>query len=146
MKLEWLILAEGVAQDADGALTAVGLNQNILISSILPTVTKRAIIAHLSGLQPGEELSFRFRVESPSGEVIAANAGRANLDGIPPWADQGVEATFDIPAELQLEVRELGKHRFVVSMDSSTGQHAEADVPLYVIKQPQQGRPDKGGS
>ena len=38
MKLAWLVMAEGLAQDAEGALTGVGLERNVLVAQSLPTL------------------------------------------------------------------------------------------------------------
>ena len=133
MKLEWVILAEGLGQDSKGAVTAIGLNQNILISPTLPASTKRAVLAHFvedgTSLSAGQQFTFRISFISPSGKVISAQTGSAPLI-VPPWADLPI--AIDMPAEMMLNCSEYGTHRIEVSMELPDGDEIKGHVDFYV--------------
>jgi hypothetical protein len=135
--LEWLVLAEGLAQDAKGAFTLVSVNQNILGAEGLPTMTKRAVLAHLS-VDADEEIAagtytFSFQVASPSGRVLHASNGAVELIQ-PRFPD--LPGTFDIPAEAVLRITEYGAHTFAFEVSGPSGESASAEVLLHVIEQP----------
>jgi len=138
MKLEWIILAEGIGQDAKGATTAIGLNQNILATPSLPATTKRAVIAHLmadqGAMNPGDRVTVRFTVTSPSGHVIAAQTAQATIGQIA-WPDLPVY--WDLPVELLLTFSEYGTHKFEVSVQTANGQEAEERIDFYVVVPPE---------
>lgn len=136
MKIEWLILAEGLGQDSKGAITAIGLNQNVLIAPTFPSTTKRAVVAHLvydiKDLKPGDKLNLYFSATSPSGKVVAAQSAQAAV-GEPKWSD--LPATADMPAEMLLTLHEYGTHRIEVSVQSSDNEEATtAGLDFYVVK------------
>ena len=109
MRLEWIILAEGLGADAKGALTVIGLNQNVLITPTLPATTKRAILAHFTEngaeAKPGEPIFFRVSFVSPSGKTISAQNGSAQFT-LSRWPD--IPAAIDLPAEMILNCSEYG--------------------------------------
>jgi hypothetical protein len=134
IRLEWFILAEGIGQDAKGALTLIGINQNALVTGALPVITKRALVAHIvddaDGLNEGDEVSATFKVSSPSGAVIAEPTtklmvGLRRLKSLP--------AEIDIPAELGLEVKEYGTHKINVEVTIPGGVLPAKDLSLYVL-------------
>ena len=146
MKIEWVLLAEGIGQDARPAMTVIGLNQNVLVAPSLPAPTKRAVIAHLVAddkpWNPGDKVTVRFSVMSPSGQVIAAQTAQATV-GEQAWS--GLPASTDLPAEMLLTISEYGVHRFEVDVQTSTGEEMNGEVDLYVISpdQPLTGGADK---
>lgn len=133
MKLDWMLLAEGFGQDAKGAITAIGLNQSILISASLPATTKRAVLIHLvdeeGSLRPGGKLHFSFAVHSPTGRVLLAQSGQLTV-GEKVWAD--LPASVDIPAEFTFTAYEYGVHRIAAQIQADDIDTLECSVPLYV--------------
>src|SRR5215469_15336594 len=82
MRLEWVLLAEGVGTNSAGAVTAISINQNVFATQSLPATTKRVILAHFAGEVEetaglaGKEVTVSVQVLSPSGEaVFATSAG-----------------------------------------------------------------------
>jgi hypothetical protein len=134
VKLEWILLAEGVGAAANGALTAIGLNQNVLIAPRFPALTKRAVIAHFSSSKPFEdgELTVSFSVTSPTGKVVSANTAKINLSGgIIAWPD--LPAAFDVPVELVIPVSEYGEHCITISASFPDGSKGDGTLALYVV-------------
>lgn len=137
MRVEWVILAEGLGQDSKGAITAIGLNQNVLVAPSFPVSTKRAVVAHLvdyqQHLKVGDKINLRFSATSPSGKVIAAQSVQAAIGQPPPWPD--LPANADMPAEMILTFYEYGTHRIEVSVQS-TGVEEEitGGLDFYVVK------------
>lgn len=133
MRLEWMLLAEGLGQDSRGAVTAIGLNQNILLTPTLPVQTKRAIVLHLvddhSAIKPGDKLVFRVSFVSPSGKVINAITSQASLTP-GPWSD--LPFTVDVPAEMTLLCSEYGTYEINAEVDSPAGETIGSQVALYV--------------
>lgn len=134
MKIEWILLAEGIGQDARPATTVIGLNQNVLVAPSLPASTKRVVIAHLVAddkpWNPGDKVTVRFSVMSPSSQVIAAQTAQAT---VVEQAWPGLPASTDLPAELLLTISEYGVHRFEVNVQPPTGEEMKGEVNLYVI-------------
>ena len=137
MKLGWILLAEGLGQDAKGAVTAIGLNQNILITSTLPAQAKRAILAHFvedgSTVKTGDQLMFRVSFVSPSGKVISAMNSPAILAPMP-WSDLPV--SIDLPAEMILSCSEYGAYEINVEVELSTGETVGGQEKFYVREPP----------
>jgi hypothetical protein len=134
VRIEWVLLAEGLGQDAKGAFTAIGLNQNILAAASLPTTTKRAVMAHLVAddepLKAGDKITLRFSVTSPSSQTIAAQTIQGTAGQLP-WPD--LPATSDLPVELLLTFNEYGTHRFEVVVQTANGGESRGHVDFYVV-------------
>ena len=142
MKLEWVILAEGLGQDAKGAITAIGLNQNLFIAPTLPSVTKRAIFAHFTedptNVEPGRQVTFTTSFISPSGKVIASQTGSVQL-ATPIWPN--LPTTIDLPAEMFLNCTEYGAHKLEVRMRLPDDEEIVGSVDLHVRQEAAQGPP-----
>jgi hypothetical protein len=138
MKLEWVLLAEGIGQDAKGAATLIGLNQNVLMAP-LPATTKRVVVAHIVfdddelNEPNGAELQFFVRVEGPSGDVLNAISGRGEVAGRQ-WPD--LPAVLDVPAELVVTADEYGPHEMIVEVVGPKRNRARGSVTLYVKPPP----------
>ncbi len=130
-----MLLAEGFGQDAKGAVTAIGLNQSILVTPSLPASTKRAVLVHLvdeeGSVRPRGKLHFSFAVHSPSGRVLLAQSGQLAV-GEKVWKD--LPASVDIPAEFTFTAYEYGVHRIVAQIQYDDADSVECSVPLYVHK------------
>jgi hypothetical protein len=135
VKIEWILLAEGLGQDAKGAITAIGLNQNILAAPTLPATTKRAVVAHLVAgegtLSPGDNITLRFNVSSPDGQVIAAQTAQAAI-GPRPWPD--LPFTLDFPVELVLTFHQYGAHKFELGARALEGPEIREQLDFYVVE------------
>lgn len=136
MKLEWILLAEGMGSDASGALTLIGVNRNVFVTPVLPGLTKRAAVAHIES-EPGgtgpEKLQVTFSVISPEGRVLLAQTAVLSLSP-PPWED--IPPSIDIPAEFGINVSEYGPHIVRVEIDVDAGQHLSGETVLYVRQSP----------
>ena len=134
MKIEWILLAEGLGQDAKGALTAIGLNQNVLATPSLPATTKRAVVARLVAgdgtLNSGDKVSLRFSVSDPAGQVIAAQTMQGAI-GSCPWPD--LPLSTDLPIELVLTFQHYGTHKFEVAVQASDGTEVKDHLDFYVL-------------
>ena len=132
--IEWLILAEGLGQDVEGAFTFIGVNQNALLAETLPVVTKRAVIAHIAqdgdDLKEGDEVNADFKVSSPSGIVVAQarvsfTLGTKRIKTLP--------TELDIPAELALEIKEYGAYTVTVEVEIPGSSPVTRELSLYVL-------------
>jgi hypothetical protein len=136
MKIEWTVLAEGLALDTKGAVSLIGVNQSVFGTPTLPAMTKRAILSHImlepdESLGVGDRLTFGVRISSPSGKVIAASSGAISIGGVPQWSE--LPTGIDIPAELSFVVEEYGTHRFEIEFTTPEGEKITDGVSLYVI-------------
>lgn len=134
MKIEWVLLADGIGQDSRGAVTAIGLNQNVLSLRSLPEVAKRAVIAHIvedpGVLKVGDKFNVLFRVVAPSGEVVIAQSGQITIGNMQ-WPDLPVSS--DLPAELVWNVSEYGTYRFEVVVLLGGGPEVSGHADFYVV-------------
>jgi hypothetical protein len=133
VKLDWMLLAEGFGQDAKGAITAIGVNQNVVLAPSLPITTKRAVLVHIvdeaGSLKPGGKVHFSFSVHSPSGQVLLAQSGQLAV-GEKVWQD--LPASVDLPAEFTLTAYEYGVHRITAQINYDDIDGVEYSIPLYV--------------
>jgi hypothetical protein len=132
-EIKWILLAEAVAQNGDGVLSAIGIGQNVALAYSLPVRTKRALVVRVESTEaelPGDQMVVEFSVVAPSGKTIVAQNAQAPI-GPPkftefPW-------TAHIPAELGMTLTEFGTH--VVRAAVTIGSEAhEATLPLHVLQ------------
>lgn len=136
MRIESVLLAEGVTTDARGALAVIGLNQNIFPTATLPAATKRAILAHIVEdpgiMQPNMRFSFSLKVSDPKGNVILAQTASVAVGQVP-WPS--LPATTDLPLELALNLSEYGAYRFEVEIQPpGDGAPLTGGVDMYVVR------------
>jgi hypothetical protein len=137
MKIGWVLLAEGIGQDSRAVLTAIGLNQNVLATPTLPTVTKRAIVAHVvSDTEPlklGDKLNITFNIMSPRGKIITAQSGQVTIGKVP-WPDLPV--SIDLPVELVFNVSEYGTYLIGATVQVADGPETIERIEFYVVNAP----------
>jgi|HubBroStandDraft_1064217.scaffolds.fasta_scaffold114521_1 hypothetical protein len=136
MNIGWVLLAEGVAIDARGAVAAVGLSQNILPAASLPIATKRAVVAHLVEepgiMQSNSKFTISIQVTSPGNQVIVAQTASVAIGHIP-WPS--LPATTDLPLEMALSLAEYGTYRFDVQVQPpGGGDPATGSVEMFVVR------------
>jgi hypothetical protein len=139
MRLEWLLLAEGVGVNATNAVTVISINQNVLTSPTLPVSTRRVIVAHFVGDPAenseleGRDIAVSAQVVSPSGKTIFANTNSGKFVA-PPWPDLPVG--FDVAVVLELRIAEYGPHDVQVSAQTGDLEPIEGHTYLYVMEPP----------
>lgn len=131
MKIEWALQAEGLGQDARGALTIIGVNQNVLTVNSLPARTKRAIVLHVIEVEAGESLSLSVSVKDPDGVVVLAQSADMTLGE---FLYTDIPAAFDVPAEMAISVEKWGTYTFEAVVQGRSGGTGAATLPLYVRK------------
>jgi hypothetical protein len=139
MRLEWILLAEGVGTNAAGSVSAISINANVLATPSVPVSTKRVVIAHFVG-DPGEsahlagqDVTVAARVLSPSGAPVFAQSATGKF-GAPAWAE--LPSALDLAMELPLRITEYGAHDIVVSAQTDGGAAMEGRIQLYVMEPP----------
>lgn len=134
MKLNCALTAEGITQDSRGAITAVGLFQNVLATATLPLTAKRAAVMLITGdsaeLVPGKPVKFSICVRTPSGNNIYDNQGVAQIE---PTLYPELPFGFNIAADIAFTISEYGKH--VIRMTAKPDDDAEiaSEIELYVV-------------
>lgn len=136
MRIESVLLAEGVTADSRGALAVIGLNQNIFPAATLPATTKRAILAHIvedpGMIQSNARFGFSLRVSGPGGNVILAQTVSVSVAHVP-WPL--LPATTDLPLELVLTLSEYGTYRFDVEVQPpGDGAPLTGHAEMYVVR------------
>lgn len=136
MRIAWLLLAEGIAQDAKGAFSLIEVNQNLVFVGATPTQTKRALFVHLEG-EPGElpdrdlsNASFVFTILSPSNVTVSAQSGQIQASGLP---FPELPASADIPFDVVIPVTELGEYKLGFRIVYAGGRTEEQSVSLYAL-------------
>jgi len=133
MKLEWIILAEGFGTASNGAVTAIGINQHIIVSPTLPMTTKRGVLAHFIDAEPdiaGKELEVSLTVSDPNGKAILANTLPARLSPVPQWP--GIPPGVDFFLEIPLRLSEYGAYEITFSVQLPEAEPVSGRVPFYV--------------
>lgn len=132
-EIKWILLAEAVAQNSDGVLSAIGIGQNIVLAQSFPAKTKRALIVRVESEEaelPGDQMVIEFSVVAPSGKTIVAQNAQAPI-GQPrfprfPW-------TAHIPAEMGMRLTEFGTHVVRVAVTIGGEEH-DATLALHVLR------------
>lgn len=134
MKIEWMVLAEGLAQDSKGAFSLIGLNQNLMFADKLPTQTKRAVVVHLTGSSTDAAVemgsaSFTFALKSPEGATLIAQSGQIQGADFP-FPD--LPATADIPFDVVAPIPEYGTYLIQFDIRFATGETESSGIQFYV--------------
>lgn len=135
MRLEWILMAEGFGTNASGATTAISINQNVVIASSLPMVTKRGVLAHFAAdvaeadQMEGKEIPVTAQVIGPSGEVIIGSTVSAVLQ---PRLFPDLPSGLDITTEFPLRVSDYGTYEIRVTTRPPGQGEITATTYLYV--------------
>ncbi len=147
LSFDWLGIAEGSANDTRGALTLVGVGQNVLVAPRFPHREQRVLVVTLldedgTELLPNVALTLNITITTPAGTILLANRqtltaqGAINPAGIP----------RDVPARgLQvvmatgLEVNEYGAHVLRATVTPPSGHELVRTRNLYVVRPPTTG-------
>jgi hypothetical protein len=135
MKIEWVIIAEGFGAGGNGAITAIGIDQVLIIASRLPANTKRAVLAHLVADDSitDKELTLAVMVLAPSGQVLAAQTAPVKI-GAPQWPD--IPITFNIFTDIPMQLTEYGTYVVDVKVTAPDGDSIEHRAEFYVCEPP----------
>jgi hypothetical protein len=137
MRLEWILLAEGVGTNAVGSMTAISINSNVLATPAVPVTTKRVVIMHFVGeigesaALDGRDITVSVRVLSPSGDPILANSANGRFQA-PTWP--GLPSGLDIAIEMSLRITEYGIHNIAVTAQADDETTLEGRTQLYVME------------
>jgi hypothetical protein len=137
VNLDWIILAEGFGTASNGAVTAIGINQQVVIAPSLPITTKRAVIAHFvdsNGGLAGQELEVTLTVTDPSGKTLLTQTAPARTNANPPWPE--LPSGLDVVLEIPLRLSEHGSYEISLSLKPPSGEPVIGHVPLYVKETP----------
>ncbi|MEU6515132.1 hypothetical protein [Streptomyces sp. NPDC046978] len=103
MRIDSILLAEGITPDARGALAAVGINQKIISSAVLPFAVKQSLV--LIFTDESTDASF----EEPEGKDFAVSIRVFDPAGQPTFAvsqplPKVKKAWIDLPSLMNLVV------------------------------------------
>jgi hypothetical protein len=137
MNLDWIILAEGFGTASNGAVTVIGINQQVIITPSLPITTKRGVLAHFvdsSAELAGQELDVTLSVTDSAGKTLLTQTAPARMNATPPWPDlpSGVDVFLEIP----LRLSEYGSYEISLSLKPPSGDPIIGRVPFYVKEPP----------
>lgn len=139
MKIQWAIMAEGITQDARGAIAAVGLGQAVIVAPSLPTPAKRAIILVMNGdkseFVPGRLVTFSVSVIGPSEKTLSVNGGQTPIGPIV-WPD--LPFGLNLASEVMFTASEYGRHVIKVTAQAGNDAELDTDVEFYVTHPPAQ--------
>jgi hypothetical protein len=139
VKVDWVIIAEGLGTAANGAVTVIGFNQVLIVAPVLPTTTKRSVMIHLSGDEQDRKegnvkLDLAVQVASPSGRTLAAQQAAVQAVSAP-WPE--VPLAFDVFAEFPIELPEYGTYTVSADFTAPDGQRLHGQANFYVVPPPQ---------
>jgi hypothetical protein len=138
VNLDWIILAEGFGTASNGAVTAIGVNQQVIITPSLPITTKRGVLAHFvdsnGTVAGGRELEVTLTVTDPSGKTLLTQTAPVRTNADRPWPElpSGVDVVLEIP----LRLSEYGSYEISLSLKPPSGEPIRGHVPFYVKEAP----------
>jgi hypothetical protein len=133
MKLEWMLIAEGFGTASNGAITAIGVNQQLIIAPALPITSKRGVLAHFVddvGTLAGQEVEVTLTIYDPSGKPMVAQTLPTRTNDEPPWP--GLRAALDVLLEVPLRLSAYGEYQVTLAVKQSGSEPVEGSVSLYV--------------
>lgn len=134
MHIESIIMAEGLAQDAEGVFSIIRVGQNVVRPRSFPAQTKRAVAIQLAEDEgesiEGQSFELAYSVVSPTGEVLMAQT--AGFQVGEKLFKQLPTANW-IPAELILSLNAPGEHRINAVLRQNGEVLDQASLSLYVI-------------
>lgn len=134
MIVEWSILAEGMTQDARGALTVVGLAQTVGMAPKLPLAVKRAAIILLTGdneeFIAGRPVNFSLKIEGPSGQIVCENQG---VTPIAPNPFPDLPFGVTIAGEVAFIAHEYGRYVLTIEVQPVDHPRLEAKMNFYIL-------------
>lgn len=137
MNIQWVLMAEGITQDARGAVTAVGVCQTVLVAPTLPVQAKRAIVALITGeneeFVAGRQFSYSVSVADPSGRTLSALSG---LGAIGPVPYPELPFGLNVASESVFTVIEYGRHVITLVVQAGDDPELTAEVNFYAAKPP----------
>lgn len=137
MNLDWIILAEGFGTASNGAVTAIGINQPVVIAPVLPITTKRGVMAHFVDVKSelaGQELEVTLTVSDAAGNAILAQTAPARMNSVQQWPD--LPNGLDIFLEVPLRLPRHGAYEIALSVRLPEGESVTGRVPFYVREPP----------
>jgi hypothetical protein len=148
LRIEWLGVAEGCTHDARGALTLVGVNQNVIQAPRLPHIMKEVFVLYVAdedgdGLAEGTEITVDFRLESPTGAILSAARSSAKLAQRTFPTIPAVHLQF--VAEAMVAFDEYGIYVVKCTVEAGGRSSVSGEKKLYVIEpSPSSGNPLQG--
>lgn len=144
LAIDWLGIAEASANDARGALTLIGVGQNVVVAPQLPHREQRVLVisvldengSDLNGRDDG--ISLALEITSPSGRTLLANTQLVPLSQAanPARIPDDVESRgFQLVLTLNLEFTELGTHKISTTVIAGAVE-ARRERRLYVVAGP----------
>jgi len=136
VKIEWVLIAEGFGVGGNGAITAIGIDQVLIIAPSLPAAIKRAILVHLTAddnTMTDKELTLAVKVITPSGQVLAAQTIPGKVTP-PQWPD--IPLTFNIFIDVPMQLTEYGTYVVDVKVTPPDGGRIEHQTEFYVCEPP----------
>ena len=139
MNIQWVLMAEAIAQDGRGGLTAVGVSQMILVAPELPVQVKRAVVALVKGekgeIVPGDKIAFAISLISPSDDIISKHSAQVDIQTLP-WPD--LPPSMNLASESVFTVTEYGQHRIQVTVQFDEHPELTAESDFWVMAPPSQ--------
>jgi hypothetical protein len=135
MKIDFLIMGEGVVQDASGGFSMVRIGADILQPASLPASTKRSVLLGLreeedSPILVGTSSRIELRVTAPSGKIVAV---ATNTFVIGNKAFSEVPGTALIPADFQILVEETGRYVIRAELSQPDTEVETAERYVHVV-------------
>jgi hypothetical protein len=133
VNLAWIILAEGFGTASNGAVTAIGINQQVIIAPSLPITTKRGVLARFiddSGTLAGQELEVTLTINDPAGRALLTQTAPARMVERPAWPElpSGVDVFLEIP----LRLSDYGSYEVSLSLKPPNEDPVVGQVSFYV--------------
>ncbi|WP_405425213.1 DUF6941 family protein [Streptomyces erythrochromogenes] len=134
MKIEHVLLAEGVAADIRGALTIVGFNQRVINTPSLPFNFRQTLVVTLTDEAEGDQQaqSAQISVSLTSPEGTAAFAFTQMVQ-IPVKPGKGVPVLTNIAIDVPFSGVSYGNYKVKVSWQQAGEANEERVIDVFVV-------------
>ncbi|TRO64776.1 hypothetical protein [Streptomyces sp. IB201691-2A2] len=137
MRIDSVLLAEGIATDARGAFTAVGVNQKIISSAALPFAVKQNLVLIFTDESDeseftspeGKDFSVSVRLLDPDGQ--ASFAVSQPLPKVKKsWVD--LPSLMNLVVEVSVSGNRYGKYSLVAALQEKGVDQEKKVITLFV--------------
>jgi hypothetical protein len=135
MRIEWLGVAEAAVADARGAMTLVGVNQNVTLAKELPVRLNRAVVVLAVDDSPADDAAGEVRISltlrSPEGDELAKQETALEVTG-KRFAD--LPGSIQLTLDLQAEASSFGTYVVECALEANDSEPVTATRELYVLR------------
>ena len=135
LSIDSVIIAEGVTTDSRGALTIVGVGQNVALVDEFPAKRRYAVVVHAksdAAIPAGEKIVWRISALSDEGDELATFSDVYDAKD-PRYPD--LPSGLVLAAQIGFVLPKPGSYRVACGVEVGE-ESAQAETAIYAVQKP----------